>query len=87
MNGTDILERLVTNSTAAMVENQADLCEIHASVEHVLFSLFMSIVLLLSLCGNALVVVSIAMSNVLKRRVSSLFIASLGKSYKDFTSQ
>ena len=67
------------NTTNGLVAKQQYCDEIDDSIQNILYSIFMSLVMVLSLCGNTLVVVSVLMSRILRRRVSSMFIASLGE--------
>lgn len=58
-----------------------DMCDGFHNVTpgQIAYALFMVVILLTSLIGNLLVVVAVLMSPSLKKRVTSKFIASLGK--------
>ena len=49
------------------------------SLENMLYSMFMSSVMLLSVCGNSIVILAVLMSNSLKKRCTFYFVASLGE--------
>lgn len=62
----------------------AKTCSISStSVKNVAWAFFLSISMLFSICGNLLVIISVTLSKVLREKVSSLFIVSLGKLSSD----